>query len=382
MHPTQAPTTRIDAFLAQHVPATPCLIVDLETIRQRYRALRDAIPEARVLYAVKANPAAPVIAALSQEGASFDLASAGEIKRCTGFGVAVDRFCFGNTVKPESSIAAAAAQGICLFAFDCEAELEKLARAAPGRDVFCRIAVHGGHAEWPLSRKFGCAPGMAADLLLRARALGLRPLGVSFHVGSQQTDPEAWTLAIGHAATVFHACARRGLHLRLLNLGGGLPAQYRSPIPPMPQYAETIRVALRARFGQAQPDLMIEPGRHLTGDAGILRSTVLLISRRGGRDTRRWVYLDAGRYNGLAETQNEAIHYPIRTPRRDGPDEPAVLAGPTCDSTDIIFDRTRTPLPLSLRIGDHVDFLTAGAYTASYASVEFNGFPPIRTYCI
>ena len=127
---------------------------------------------------------------------------------------------------------------------------------------------------------------------------------------------------------------------------------------------------------------MIEPGRHLTGDASILRATVLLISHRGGRDARRWVYLDAERYNGLAETQNEAIHYPIRTSHDDGPAEPVVLAGPTCDNTDIIYNRTPTPLPLTLAIGDTVDFLTAGAYTASYASVEFNGFPPIQTHCI
>ncbi len=379
MLPNLATIARIDAYLAHHVPASPCLIVDLETVRQRYRALRDALPQTRVYYAVKANPAAPVIAALAAEGANFDLASAGEIARCLDLGIAPDRFCFGNTIKPETTIAAAHAQGIGLYAFDCEAELDKIASAAPGQRVFCRIAVHGGKADWPLSRKFGCAPAIASDLLLQARAKGLRPIGVSFHVGSQQTDPEAWTHAIAHAATVFRTCAGQGLALELLNLGGGLPAQYRTPIPTLDQYIQTIEKALRTQFGTTQPELMIEPGRHLTGDAGLLRSTVLLISQH---DSRRWVYLDAGRYNGLAETQNEAIHYPIRTPGRAGPAEPVVLAGPTCDSTDIIYDRTPTPLPLDLQIGDTVDFLTAGAYTASYASVEFNGFPPLQTHCI
>ncbi len=377
----QAAGNRMDAYLARNAPASPCLIMDLEAVRRRYRVLQETLPEVRIYYAVKANPVAPVIAALAAEGACFDLASAGEITRCAGLGIPPDRVCFGNTIKAEVTIAAAHEMGIGLFAFDCEAELLKLARAAPGGRVFCRLAVQGGHAEWPLSRKFGCAPSMVPDLLLRARALGLRPAGVSFHVGSQQTDPEAWSHAIGHAARVFRTCARAGLPLDLLDLGGGLPAQYRTPIPPLTRYADTIRTALRHRFGQSIPDLMIEPGRHLVGDAGMLRATVLLISRRGGRDPRRWVYLDAGRYNGLAETLDEAIHYPIRT-KRDGPCEPVVLAGPTCDSTDILYDRTPTPLPLDLAIGDPVDFLSAGAYTASYASVEFNGFPPLQTYCI
>jgi ornithine decarboxylase len=130
------------------------------------------------------------------------------------------------------------------------------------------------------------------------------------------------------------------------------------------------------------PELMIEPGRYLVGDAGLLHSQVVLIARRGGRDDRRWVYLDAGRYNGLPETQHEAIQYRIRTSRADGLTEPAVLAGPTCDSTDIIYEHAQYPLPVDLAIGDTVDFLGAGAYTASYASVEFNGFPPLKVFCI
>ena len=372
---------RIDAFLARHAPPTPCVVVDLETVRQQYAALRAALPAAWIYYAVKANPAAPVIAALATCDIGFDLASRGEIERCRGLGIAAERFCFGNTIKRESDIAWAHGLGIGLFAFDSLAELEKLARAAPGARVFCRLAVRGGGAEWPLSRKFGCAAPMAADLLLRARTLGLRPVGVSFHVGSQQTDPARWTGAIGQAAGIFRACRRQGLALDLLNLGGGLPAQYRTPLPALVRYAETIGAAVARHFGVEPPQLMIEPGRFLVGDAGLLRARVLLIARHGGRDPRRWIYLDAGRYNGLAETQGESIRYPIRTPHDGGASEKAVLAGPTCDSTDILYDRAAYDLPLDLAIGDCVDFLAAGAYTASYASVEFNGFPPLATHC-
>jgi ornithine decarboxylase len=282
----------------------------------------------------------------------------------------------------KSDIVQARQIGIDLYAFDSPAELEKLARAALGARVFCRLSVHGRGAEWPLTRKFGCSPQLAVELLLHDKALGLRPVGTSFHVGSQQTDPTQWTTAIGHAARIFHFCQRQGVVLDLLNVGGGLPAQYRTPVPPLANYVEAIMGAVSRHFGSSAPQLMIEPGRYMVAEAGILRTQVLLITRHGNHDQRRWVYLDAGRFNGLSETLGERIHYPIRTPHDAGPREPVVLAGPTCDSTDIIYDRADYALPTALTIGDPVDFLTAGAYTASYASVEFNGFPPLITYCI
>jgi ornithine decarboxylase len=373
---------RIDHYVAQHLPPTPCVIIDLATVRQRFRALHDLLPHAQIYYAVKANPAAPVIEALSPLGIGFDLASTGEIDRCLSLGIGADRLCFGNTIKRERDIAWAHALGIDLYGFDSPAELDKLARSAPGARVFCRLSVNGRGAEWPLTRKFGCPAPMATELLLRARTLGLRPVGVSFHVGSQQTDPLRWAMAIGHVAGIFRDCARQNVALELLNVGGGLPAHYRTPIPPLVSYAEAIMSAISEHFGATSPQIMIEPGRYLVADAGLLRAEVLLIARHGNHDRRRWVYLDAGRYNGLAETQGEAIRYPIRTPHDAGASEPVVLAGPTCDSTDIIYDRANYALPLDLAIGDTIDFLSAGAYTASYASVEFNGFPPLPVHCI
>jgi ornithine decarboxylase len=375
-------TGRIDRFLIAERPTTPCIIIDLDRVRTRYRTLCALFPSAGVYYAVKANPAAEIVGALASLGAAFDLASAGEIDRCRSLGIAAERLSFGNTIKREAEIARAHAEGIDLFAFDSPAELEKLARAAPGARVFCRMLVHGHGAEWPLTRKFGCDRRTAIELLVRARQLGLRPVGASFHVGSQQTDPGQWRLAIAHAAEIFRGCARQGVALELLNLGGGLPAQYRTPVPDLPIYAETIEAALVEQFSGARPQILIEPGRCLVGDAGILRAEVLLIARRRSHPDRRWVYLDAGRYNGLSESLGERIQYRLRTPHADGPGEAVILAGPTCDSTDILYERAGYELPLELSIGDPVDFLSAGAYTASYASVEFNGFPPIRTYCL
>ncbi len=381
--PQRAATlARIDRFLASQLPPTPCVVIDLETVRQHCLALRALLPGTRIYYAVKANPAPPVLAALARMDIGFDVASIGEIGRCLGLGINAQRCCFGNTIKRERDIAQAHAAGIALFAFDSPAELEKLARAAPGARVFCRLSVHAAGAEWPLSRKFGCSAAMAVELLTHAGSLGLRPTGVSFHVGSQQTDPLRWDAAIGTACSVFNACHRAGVTLDLLDLGGGLPAQYRTPLPALAEYAATIMTSVTRHFGSSAPQLMIEPGRYMTADAGLLRAQVLLIARHGGHDARRWIYLDAGRYNGLAETQHEAIHYPLRTRHDVAPAEPAVLAGPTCDSTDIIYDRANYAMPLDLAIGDTVDFLSAGAYTASYASVEFNGFPPLATHCV
>ncbi len=373
---------RIDRFLAARRPPTPCLVVDLEIVAARYRALRALLPDATIFYAVKANPSAAVIATLAALGASFDLASEGEMRRCRELGIGAERLSFGNTIKRAAEIGKARGEGVDLFAFDSGAELEKIARCAPGAGVFCRLLVQGRGAQWPLSRKFGCVPEMAVDLLQRAKGLGLRPLGVSFHVGSQQTEPLRWRSAIASAARVFHGSARFGLDLDLLNVGGGFPAQYRVAIPPLAAYAEAIARGLADYFSGSPPRLIVEPGRYLVGDAGILRSTVLLVSRKSRHAHRRWVYLDAGRYNGLAETLGERIHYAIRTSRAGSPSESAILAGPTCDSADVIYNRADYRLPVDLAIGDTVDFLSAGAYTASYASVEFNGFTPIQSYWV
>jgi ornithine decarboxylase len=376
------PAERLDRFLAEARPPTPCIVLDLGIVRSRYAALRLALPTAEIYYAVKANPAVEVVAALAELGASFDLASPGEIDICLGLNVPPKRLSFGNTIKRESGIAKAVTDGVGLFAFDSAAELEKLARSAPGASVFCRLLIENRGAEWPLTRKFGCDAHMATDLLVTARQLGLRPVGVSFHVGSQQTDPRAWSGAIAHAAWVFRACTHRGLDLQLLNLGGGLPAHYRARVPPLADYAETIETALSREFGAARPRLFIEPGRYLVGDAGLLRAEILLISRKSAHERERWIYLDAGLYNGLDETLDERIHYRIRTPRDGGACGPVILAGPTCDSADILYRRRPYELPLDLKIGDPVDFLSAGAYSASVAAVAFNGFPPIRSYFV
>ena len=373
---------RISRFLAENSPETPCLVVDLKVIAEAYAGLCRHLPLARVFYAVKANPAPAIVAMLEGKGANFDVASRGEIELCIDNGVTPDRLSFGNTIKKEKDIAFAYGAGLRLFAFDSAHELNKLARAAPGARVFCRILVDCQGAEWPLSRKFGCAPEMALDLLRRARDLGLDPYGVSFHVGSQQTDLGQWDGAVASAARMFSLLAEADINLRMVNIGGGFPARYRTEVSPVEAYAGAVTAALTKHFGNQVPEVIVEPGRSLVGDAGVIQSEVVLISEKGGDDARRWVYLDVGKFNGLAETMDESIKYQIETPGRSGAMGPVVIAGPTCDSADILYERTEYRLPLGLEIGDKVEILATGAYTASYASVGFNGFPPLRTYCI
>ena len=375
-------TERITRFLADIRPETPCLVVDLDVISKAYDLLQWHLPLARVYYAVKANPAAPIVAMLECKGANFDVASRGEIELCLANRVTADRMSFGNTIKKEKDIAFAYEAGLRLFAFDSASELEKLARAAPGARVFCRILVACAGAEWPLSRKFGCDPSMAAELLRRARNLGLDPYGVSFHVGSQQTDLGQWDGAIASAARMFSLLAKTDIDLCMINIGGGFPAHYRGEVEGIGGYAQAVMSALTRHFGNNLPEIIIEPGRSLVGDAGVIQSEVVLIAEKGANDDRRWVYLDVGKFNGLAETMDESIKYRIKTPGREGAAAPVILAGPTCDSADILYENTEYRLPLGLEIGDKVEILSAGAYTASYASVGFNGFSPIRTYCI
>ncbi len=375
-------TARIQSYLADCQIQTPCLVVDLEIVRQNYEALAQALPTAQIFYAMKANPAPEIMAMLAELGSSFDTASIYEIRQAIAAGAPAERLSYGNTIKKQSDIAAAYKLGVNLFAFDSEGELEKLAAAAPGARVYCRLRFESSKtADWPLGGKFGCSMEMAGDLLVRAKEMGLDPYGLSFHVGSQQRDAGQWDMALSKAAMLFTDLRERGVELRLLNVGGGFPAHYRTEAASQDEHAAALTEALQKHFGNRQPELLIEPGRSLVADAGLLRSEVVLVSQKsyGGP---RWVYLDAGKFGGLIETMDEAIKYRISTNRDGGPTSRAIIAGPTCDEVDILYKETPYELPDDLKPGDTVDFLSAGAYTSTYCSVAFNGFPALKTYCI
>ncbi len=375
-------TARIREFLKTRENDGPCLVLDIDVVRDNYQAFAKALPDTRVFYAVKANPAPEVLKLLAELGSCFDVASITETEMVLAAGCTPDRISYGNTIKKESEIAAAHKLGITLFAVDCEAEVEKVARAAPGARVICRIHCDGSGAEWPLSRKFGCAPAYAADILEQAHRRGLVPYGISFHVGSQQHNIEAWDRALASAAAIFRGCADRGITLSMVNLGGGFPARYLRKTPKLESYGRAIFRALRKHFGNAIPETIIEPGRGLVGNAGVIEAEVVLIARRSPEDEVRWVYLDIGKFHGLAETIDESIRYPIRTAHDRDTMAPCIIAGPTCDSVDVLYEKNPYPLPVSLAIGDKVLIEATGAYTATYSSVGFNGYPPLRQYVI
>jgi len=360
----------------------PCLVVDLDVVRENYGSFAKALPDSRVFYAVKANPAPELLALLASLGSCFDTASVAEIEMVLAAGATPDRISFGNTIKKERDVARAYALGVRLFAVDCKAEVEKIGRAAPGAKVFCRFLFGCAGAEWPLSRKFGCDPEMAVEVLEHAHRLGLEAYGVSFHVGSQQRRTAAWDEALKSAAAIFRACADRGIGLSMVNLGGGFPTRYLRDVPAVDAYGRSIFRALRKHFGNRIPETIIEPGRGLVGSAGVIEAEIVLVSNKSEHDHVRWVYLDIGKFGGLAETMGESIRYPIRTPRDGDEVGPCVLAGPTCDSADVLYEKRPYELPVSLEIGDKVLIEGTGAYTATYASVAFNGFAPLRTYHI
>jgi ornithine decarboxylase len=375
-------TTRIREFLKQRQEDGPCLVVDLDVVRDNYSSFAKALPDTKVFYAVKANPAPEILKLLAGMGCCFDVASITETEAVLAAGATPERISYGNTIKKESEIARAFKLGVTLFAVDCEGEVEKVARAAPGSRVICRIHCDGTGAEWPLSRKFGCEPDYATDILELAHRRGLVAHGISFHVGSQQHNVEAWDRALSSTAAIFRACAERGIVLAMVNLGGGFPAKYVRKTPKLESYGKAIFRALRRHFGNAVPETIVEPGRGLVGNAGVIEAEVVLIAKRSPEDELRWVYLDIGKFHGLAETIDESIRYPIRTSKDRDEMAPCVIAGPTCDSVDVLYEKTPYPLPVSLAIGDKVLIEATGAYTATYSSVGFNGYPPLRQYVI
>lgn len=375
-------TPKVAQYVADHDLSTPCLVLDVDRVEQNYCRLTDALPLARVYYAVKANPAAPILERLVGLGSSFDAASIEEISACLEAGAEPASISFGNTIKKISAIRRAHAAGVTMFAFDSAEELQKLAEHAPGAKVYCRLLVENAGAEWPLSRKFGTTIETARALMLRAESMGLDPYGLSFHVGSQQTSTGAYETAIARAGMLFTDLKRAGVNVRMVNIGGGYPVRYRDEIPGLDRFGDAIMRAVIEAFGNDLPELLIEPGRVIVGDAGVIQSEVVLVCHKDADDPVRWVYLDIGRFGGLAETEGESIKYRFETAHDGTTAGPVAIAGPTCDGADIMYEKSNYRMPLALRCGDIVQICSTGAYTTTYASQKFNGFVPLAEHYI
>ena len=362
--------------------ATPYLELAPVAAVRRFRRLAAALPGTAVHYAVKANPHPALLGALAAAGCRFDVAGPAEVRACLAVGADAADLVHSNPVSKRAALAECAALGVDLFVVDSAEEAVKVAEVAPGSRVLCRIVTSGTGSDWPLSRKYGCSAPQAVEILALAAGLGLRPAGISFHVGSQQRDPGAWASPIDAAARVSGVLREHGIVVDLLDLGGGFPANHEGGAPPLAAYGAAIETALRRSFdgaGLPRPRTLVEPGRSVVGDAGRVVATVVGVLRRG--DTR-WVYLDAGVFTGMVETLDEAIRYKIGTSADGGPTGPCVLAGPTCDSADVLYEKRPVQLPLALVEGDRVVLRSAGAYTTCYSTVGFNGFAPMPTVLV
>ena len=363
---------------------TPFILIDLNRIKKQYHELSFNFPGFRIYYSVKANPAPEILSLLSGMDCNFDIASRYELDKVLALGVTPDKLLFGNTIKKAQDIEYCFNLGIRLFASDCLSDLKNLALYAPGSGVYIRILVQGEDtSDWPLSKKFGCHPDNAINLLKTAKKMGLAPKGISFHVGSQQRDIKKWELALAEAAKIFDLARNIGIKLDLINMGGGFPANYVNKTPSLNKYAVRIQNYLKMHFGEhSKPNIILEPGRSLVGNAGVLVTEIITVAKKNKTDSFRWVYVDAGKFNGLIETLEEGIKYPVviegeTDHKRTGE---VILAGPTCDSVDIMYEKSKYRLPMNAKPGQRLYWLSTGAYTASYASVEFNGFPPIKSY--
>lgn len=361
---------------------TPFLVVDLGVIKRKHQALKEKLPYAKIYYAVKANPMEEIILLLKDLGSSFDAATRNELDQLLKLGITSDRISYGNTIKKERDIKYFFECGVSLFVTDCEEDLEKIARHAPGSRVFFRILTEGKGADWPLSRKFGSHPDTTYNLAVQARDLGLVPYGLSFHVGSQQRDIGEWDSAISQCRYLFSALkSDHGIELKMINMGGGFPANYLDPAPKFDLYARAITQFLESDFGEDLPEIVIEPGRFMVADAGVIVTEVIMTARKSRYSPYKWIYLDVGMFGGMLETMDELIKYPIYTDK-EGQAEEVILAGPTCDSMDVLYENFKYQMPNTLVPGDRIYVCTAGAYTQSYSSVSFNGFPPLKSFAI
>ncbi|MEA3430085.1 MAG: type III PLP-dependent enzyme [Nanoarchaeota archaeon] len=361
---------------------TPFLVLSLNEVAKNYSDLHKEMPFATIYYAVKANPHSRVISLLNKTGSNFDVATIYEFKDLLKMGVSVSKISFGNTIKKSKDIAYFYRKGVRIFVTDSISDLRKIAINAPKSNVFFRLLVDGIGADWELSKKFGAHPETVIHLAKEAKKLGLNPYGLSFHVGSQQRDVGQWDSALSQCKYVFDALKKVDISLQVINLGGGLPSQYLVPTPKLKYYCRKIKSYLKTHFGKNLPRIFIEPGRYMVGSAGILVTEVILVSKKSESLPYKWLYLDAGLYQGLDECVDESLEFQMETSEKSLRKTKFVIAGPTCDSHDVLYEKKKYSLPSKIKEGSKIYFMTTGAYTYQVSSVGFNGFPPLKVYVL
>ena len=350
---------------AQHQAVkTPFLLMDRGLLEEKACEFSAFAGKCKVFYAAKANADPAVIACLSGAGIGFEISTQHELKLLKSVGIGPERIISSNPVKEPGFIKAMCKLGIRQFVFDSTTEAHKLAQYAPGSEVIVRLAVDNSGSSWPLADKFAVEPDAALELLLFARTLGLVPVGITFHVGSQCTDLTAWSKALQRASELWERAVAEGVHLRVLNIGGGFPAHHNQVVPSAAEIFELVFSQVGRLFPH-DVELVAEPGRGLVADAGVLVSSVI---GEASREDGDWLYLDVGVFNGLMEAVGN-VNYSFWLPPATMPENRWTIAGPSCDSLDVIARgvHLREADP-----GERVLIFPGGAYTTAYAS-RFNG---------
>lgn len=377
------PSDRLRRF-AQLESETPCAALDIDVVEHAHDSYLTALAgRGRVQFAVKARPEPEVLAALLRRGAGMDVASTEEVRLALAAGCPPDRISHSNVIRDEREIAAAFALGVRMFCADSAAELARLSRCAPGASVLLRLVCAPPGAELPMTTRFGCDADEAVELAVLANGIGLDVAGLTWHVGSQQIDSAHWRIAVERAAGVWSAIHASGVtSLRVLDVGGGIPATYRRAVPSVADCVSTIFTAIDDHFGTTDIDVVFEPGRSLVAEAGITVARVKSVVERGGRVQ---VVADAGIWNaGLTECLLGDVEYPVEAVDHpvDAPDRPVVLRGPSCDPLDELRVGTPYRLPIALAPGDRLLIGSTGAYCATMAAPGFCGYPALPTHVL
>lgn len=362
--------TLIKTYVKRH--KTPFMLVRRDVLERQYTRFCKNLPEVTPYYAIKSNPHSEIIKTFVNLGSSFDVASAPEMREVLRLGASPSKIIFAHTIKQEDDILFAKKRGVKLMTFDNEPELYKIAKLYPKAHVLVRIKVANTGSQVELSLKFGADPAQAYFLLRKAKSLGLTPMGVSFHVGSQSQNVENYLQALEISSKIFDECKKDDLPLKILDIGGGFPIQHFDDEIGVnfERMAVQIRKELKTLFDK-NVRFIAEPGRFFSGPAGILVTQVM---GRAFRNNMNYYYLNDGLYADFSGMVFDHCRYEFKTLRR-GQKFLSTLAGPTCDSFDTLSTNTEIP---ELYVGDVVYVKNIGAYSHASAVPNFNGFPPAK----
>jgi ornithine decarboxylase len=345
---------------------SPLFVIDAERVRRQYRRLAAALPGVDLHYALKPLPHASVIATLDAEGSSFDLATNGEVELVRRLKIAPERCIHTHPIKRDSDIRTALAYGVSRFVIDNPDELRKFVKYRNRSSLLIRVSFSSPEARCDLSRKFGCEPQAVPDLYRLAAELRIKIDGLSFHVGSQAASPAMFGEAIARCSELIRVAEQMGHPLGILDIGGGFPVDYLQRCMPIEEFCAPIRVALQELAPTVR--VIAEPGRYISAPAAI---SVASVMGRALRDRRWWYYLDDGLYGSYSGQVYDHATYPVEALVPAAETYASVLAGPTCDSIDVINEHLELP---KLDVGDLIVGRAMGAYTWASAS-EFNFFP-------